>query len=217
MKLSKRLERVASYVPDNSSIIDVGCDHALLDIYLYNKRKNIRILASDINEKPLSIARENIKKYGLEDKIKVILNDGIKNIPSNIDTIVISGMGGVLISDILSDRNNLKNIKNIILCPNNDFPEVRKILYKNNFKIVKEELLTEKNITYLIIKAIPGHEKINYFFGSLNNKDLEVIYYYTKLLNTNTNILKKLPKKYLIKKIKLKIENKRIKSFLEKH
>lgn len=217
MKLSKRLERVASYVPDNSSIIDVGCDHALLDIYLYNKRKNIKIIASDINEKPLSIARENIKKHGLEDKIKVILNDGIKNIPSDIDTIVISGMGGVLISDILSDKNNLKNIKNLILCPNNDFPIVRKILYKNNFKIIKEELLTEKNITYLIIKAVSGHEKINCFFGSLNNKDLEVIYYYTKLLNTNTNILKKLPKKYLIKKIKLKIENKRIKSFLEKH
>ena len=64
MKLSKRLERVASYVPDNSSIIDVAWDHALLDIYLYNKRKNIKIIASDINEKPLSIARENIKKYG---------------------------------------------------------------------------------------------------------------------------------------------------------
>ena len=218
MKLSKRLERVASYVPDNSSIIDVGCDHALLDIYLYNKRKNIKIIASDINEKPLSIARENIKKYGLEDKIKVILNDGIKNIPDYIDTIVISGMGGVLISDILSDKNNLKNIKNLILCPNNDFPIVRKTLNKNGFKIIKEELLTEKNITYLIIKAIPGKvKKTNYFFGSLNNKDLEVIYYYTKLLNTNTNIFKKLPKKYLIKKIKLKIENKRIKSFLEKH
>ena len=218
MKLSKRLERVASYVPDNSDLIDVGCDHALLDIYLYNNRKNIRILASDINEKPLSIARENIKKHGLEDKIKVILNDGINNIPSNIDTIVISGMGGVLISDILSDKNNLKNIKNIILCPNNDFPIVRKILNKNNFQIIKEELLTEKNITYLIIEAIHGkNNKINYFFGSLSNKDLEVIYYYTKLLNTNTNILKKLPKKYLLKKIKLKFENKRIKSFLEKH
>ena len=218
MKISSRLERVASYVPDDSSLIDVGCDHALLDIYLYNNRNNIQIIASDINEKPLSIAKSNIKKNGLEGKIKVILNDGIKNIPSDIDTVVISGMGGILISDILKDKNNLKNIKNIVLAPNNDFPKVRKILWKNHFKIIKEELLTEKNITYLIIKAIPGKEKKNnYFFGTLNSKDLEVIYYYTKLLNTNTNIIKKLPKKYFVKKIKLKIENKRIKCFLEKH
>jgi len=216
IKLSKRLQLVASFVPDNSYLIDVGCDHALLDIYLINNLKNIKIIASDVNPKPLEIARENIKKFGLEKDIEVILNDGITNLKREVDTIVISGMGGILISEILN-KGNLENIKNIILAPNNDFPLVRKTIIKNNFYIEKEELLIEKDITYLVIKAKKGKSKrINYFFGTLDNKDLNTIYYYTKILNTNTKILKKLPKKYLLKRIKIILENKKIKRFLNK-
>ena len=39
MRINERLNRVASYVDDNSYIIDVGCDHALLDIYLVKTKK----------------------------------------------------------------------------------------------------------------------------------------------------------------------------------
>jgi len=215
IKLSKRLQLVASFVPDNSYVIDVGCDHALLDIYLCQTKKNIKIIASDINEKPLQMAKENIKKNNLTGRIKVILNDGINNLDKNVDTIVISGMGGILISDILNNKDNLENIKNIIISPNNDFQIVRKTIKRLGFAIKKEKLLTEKKITYLVIKAIKGKsKKINTFFGTLNNQDLETIYYYTKILNTNTNILKKLPSKYIFKRIKLLKENKKIKKFL---
>ena len=217
IKLSKRLQLVASFVPDNSYVIDVGCDHALLDIYLVLTKKNIKIIASDINEKPLQAAKDNIKKYKLEDKIKVILNDGIKNIDKDISTIVIAGMGGILISEILNSKQDLLNIKNIIVAPNNEFPLVRKKLKQMGFYIQEEKLLTEKNITYLIIKANKDKRKItNYFFGTLKNDDLETIYYYTKILNNNTIILKKLPKKYIFKRFKLILQNKSIKRFLNK-
>ena len=114
IKLSKRLQLVASFVPDNSYLIDVGCDHAFLDIYLYNNLKNIKILATDINENPLKIAEENINKYGLKGKIKLKQQDGIINLDKEIDTIVIAGMGGILISDILSQKEYLENIKTIL-------------------------------------------------------------------------------------------------------
>ena len=115
IKLSKRLQLVASFVDDNASIIDVGCDHAHLSIYLVQNKSNINIVASDINPNPLNIAKENKKKYQLEDKIELELKDGINNLNKKIDTIIISGMGGILISNIINNKDNLKNIKTIIL------------------------------------------------------------------------------------------------------
>ena len=56
-KISKRLELIASFIPDNSKVIDIGCDHGLLDIYLYQNKKNISIIASDINEQALNNAK----------------------------------------------------------------------------------------------------------------------------------------------------------------
>lgn len=217
INISKRLQLVASFIPDNSYIIDVGCDHALLDIYLATTLNNIKILATDVNQNPLKSAKENIKKYNLEDKIKIEQKNGINDLDKEVDTVVIAGMGGILISDILNNRENLKNIKNIIVSPNNEFPCVRKTLIKNGYKIEKEELLIEKDKVYLVIKAIKGKSKrINYFFGTLKSHDLNTIYYFTKLLNKNINIIKKLPKKYLLKKIRLKIENRKINNFLKK-
>ena len=85
MNISARLRTIASLVKDNSSIVDVGCDHGLLDIYL-TKYKNVRCVASDNKASCLNNAISNIKKYNLEDKIKTILCDGVEGI--DLDTIV---------------------------------------------------------------------------------------------------------------------------------
>ena len=213
MKLSKRLSLVASMVDDNSNIIDVGCDHALLSIYLAKSLNNINITASDINEKPLLSAKENIKKYHLEDKIKLELKDGITDLNSNIDTVIISGVGGILITNILN-KKNLNNVNTLILSPNNDFEKVRNHLKKIGYYLEKENLITDKNITYLVIKAKKGRKKINNLFGALNNKDIETLYYFNKRSLNNKKIINELPNKYFLKKLKLKRENKMIKKFL---
>lgn len=215
IKLSKRLLLIASFVSENSNVIDIGTDHAHLPIYLKQKYKNICVTASDVNEKPLEIAKFNIKEYHLENDINLILQNGINNLDQNIDTVIISGMGGILISDIINNKDNLNNVKTLILSPNNDFYLVRKRLKKIGFKIEKEKLITENKKTYLVLKAIKGKIKYNNYFGTLKNNDLETIYYFSNLLKNNTNILKKIPKKYIIKRLKLILENKRIKRFLE--
>ena len=215
ISLSKRLQLVASFVPDNTNILDVGCDHALLSIYLMQTLKKVKVTASDINPNPLEIARDNVKKYKLDKKIKVVLQDGINDIDEKINTVIKAGMGGILISKILSNKEKLKNVKNIILSPNNDFPLVRETLVNLGYKIEKEQLVIDNRKTYLVLRAIKGESpKINYFFGTLNNKSLESIYYYTNILNTNTKILRKMPRKYIFKRLKLKQENKKIKKFL---
>ena len=78
MNISKRLKVIGDLVPDNSFILDIGCDHALLDIYVVTKNKNVKAIASDINEGPLKQAKINIKKYNLEDKIEITKADGLE-------------------------------------------------------------------------------------------------------------------------------------------
>ena len=77
MNISKRLKVIGDLVPDNSFILDIGCDHALLSIYAVTKNKSVKAIASDINEGPLKTAKSNIKKYDVEDKIKLKQEDGL--------------------------------------------------------------------------------------------------------------------------------------------
>ena len=175
IKLSKRLQLVASFVPDDCFLIDVGCDHALLSIYLKQTKKNIQIIASDIHDNPLKSAIQNIKKYNMEGEIKVLKKDGIENLEKEIDTVLISGMGGKLITKILNSKD-LNYVKNLILAPNNDFLLVRKHLNKIGFKIMEEKLITEKGITYLVIHAVVGYHKTNFLFFDKPNSFLSIVF-----------------------------------------
>ena len=117
MNLSKRLQAVATLVDIKSRVIDVGCDHAYLDIYLTLNNEN-KCIASDINKNALDIAKKNIKKYNLEEKIETKLTNGLTGIRvRKTDNIVISGMGTFTILDILK-TNKLSNT--LIISSNNN-------------------------------------------------------------------------------------------------
>ena len=89
MKINSRLKKIGDLVESNSYCLDVGCDHALLDIYLVLKNKNIKTIASDVSIGPLEQAKKNIKKEGLEEKIEVRLGDGLSTYSNEINTIII--------------------------------------------------------------------------------------------------------------------------------
>ena len=122
IKLSSRLNRIADYIDDGDQIVDVGCDHGLLDIYLVQRRKNIKIIASDVNVNALNNAKKNIAKYNLNDCITTVLSDGLDNINmTGINTVVISGMGSHTIAGILyKNIRKLKKVNKLILQSNND-------------------------------------------------------------------------------------------------
>lgn len=220
MKISNRLKLIASFVDDNSYVIDVGCDHALLDIFLVKNKDNIRVIASDVNEGPLEGARKNIELYNLEDKIEVKLGDGIEEINNDVDTIVISGLGGETIISILKkDVSKLNNIKTMILSPHSDIYEVRKEISKLGFKIDKEEFIYDQKKPYIIIKFIRGKEKYTedeLFFGPIllkENNDL-LYKYYQELNEKNKKIFNKIPDDNHIKN-KLEKDIKKIEEFLK--
>lgn len=160
IKISARLKSIANFVDDNSSIVDIGCDHGLLDIYLVQTKKNVKIIASDVNQNALNNAIKNIKKENLTKKIKTVLSNGLDNIDTkDIDTIVISGMGTHTIVGILyNNLPKLKKIKNLIIQSNNDLDFLRYKLKKIGFIITKEQLVSDAGIIYTIIKFNKGHK-----------------------------------------------------------
>ncbi len=199
MRLSKRLKAITEFISDNSNIIDIGCDHALLDIYIYQNYKNVKIIASDIHEGAIKMATRNLKRYELEDKIELRLGDGLSIVDKNeIDTIIISGMGYYSIEKILSDTEKLENVEKIILQSNTDIVKLRKSIIKLGYKISREKLVKEKDIIYTVIEFIKGKEKYSYdelYFGPklLENKDELFHEYYNKKLLKYENLLLQLP------------------------
>lgn len=224
MKLPKRLGLIASFVKKGSVVYDIGCDHALLDIFLtlYNENE---CYACDKIENALHFARKNIKKYNLEDKIEVICSDGLKNIEVKENSIaVISGMGTSTILEILNNEQ-ISKFSYLLVAPHNDYKIFRKATSKLGLKITEEMVLFENKIYYLIFKLEHGNAKYSkkdLEFGPIlrKNNDLETLSYFHLQLLEKLEILKKMPRKYLGKKVKLMKEiawlKRKTKQFREK-
>ncbi len=194
--ISKRLKAIGDVIPNDSYVIDVGCDHALLDIYIV-KNKNCRAIASDIKEGPLLKAEENIKNNNLTDKIKTSLSDGINAMPDDIDVIVLSGMGTNTILKILSSgKDKLDNIKHIIVSTQSDYYLLRKGMLDFGFIINNENFIYDKKY-YLIIDFVKGNRKYT---------ERELTYGPILIKSKNADY-----KKYLEREIyKLKLINKKL-------
>jgi tRNA (adenine22-N1)-methyltransferase len=197
IKLSKRLKAIGDFTLSKKSnkIIDVGCDHALLDIYLLQNNESLKIIASDNKEKPLENAKKNIEKYSFLNKIEVCLKDGINNIDKEVDTVIISGMGCETIIEILeNDLKELDHINRLVLSSNNKYPQLREKVTSIGYKINEEKIIYEDKKYYIVIEFIKGNKKYSkkeLFFGPilLKNKDENFIKYYNYLIKQKEKIL----------------------------
>ena len=176
MQLSKRLLAIANEVPEKGAVADVGCDHAYTSIYLATHKELKHIIAMDVRTGPLEKAKENIKANGLETIIETRLSDGLKVLSKGeIDTVIISGMGGALIQKILTEGSHvLEAVNCLVLQPQTEKAELRHYLYSIGMHIKKEIMLIDEGKYYNIIVAIPQgnsqetpYQKEEYEFGRL--------------------------------------------------
>lgn len=162
MKLSPRLKCVASFVKKDARVVDVGTDHGYIPVYLVENNISKKIIATDINKGPLNKAKRLIQLRQYEDYIETRLGNGLEVLnPKEVDTAIIAGMGGLLITEIIAGAENVvKNIDTFILQPMVASDLVRKFLYSNNFKIIDEKLAKEEEKIYEIIVAQHGKDKL---------------------------------------------------------
>ena len=214
MKINNRLKTIGDLVPLSSYPLDIGCDHALLSIYLVKEKGLSKAIASDNKSGPLKKAKENVNFYKVSDKVKLIEAEGLDSYTEGIDTITISGMGGLNINKILDDnKKKLKNINTLILSPNNYSIAVKRKLIKLGYYIDDEVLVKEKNIIYQVLVFKKGKKYYSYkklFLGPvlMTKKDALIKEYYQGLLNTKESLLKTLPKSF---RNKIRLTKKEIK------
>jgi tRNA (adenine22-N1)-methyltransferase len=154
MELSWRLKTIVSMADRCDCIADIGTDHAYIPIYLIKNNICSMAIASDINKCPVEKAKFNIKLENLEDKISCRLGGGLTTInQGEVQGIIIAGMGGNLIKDIIEEKVELfKEIKFAVLQPVQNPEVLREYIYKKGYKIIDEELCLDEGKFYEIIK-----------------------------------------------------------------
>ncbi|MCI8403881.1 MAG: SAM-dependent methyltransferase [Clostridia bacterium] len=185
--LTPRLECIVRHTK-GKIIADIGTDHAYIPIYLIENNLCDYVIAGDIRTGPTEIAKTNVKNHNLSDKIEVRLGSGLSVLNENeADTIIIAGMGGQLITEIIEANLKIAHKCRLVLQPMNAQYELRKYLSDNGFKITDEDIAVEDFKVYNIINAKKGHET--------NLKD-DIEYHLPKYLKTNKYYKKLYEKKY---------------------
>lgn len=158
MKLSKRMQRLASLVTEGNRLADVGTDHGYIPIALVQEGKIPHAIAMDVNAGPLSRAIEHIRESGLSTYIETRQSDGLAGLlPKEADTVLIAGMGGMLTVRILEGGGHcLGTVKELILQPQSDIQEVRRWLGLHGFQIVAEDVVCEEGKYYPMMRSVPG-------------------------------------------------------------
>lgn len=199
MKLSKRLQAVATLVDMGKRVIDVGCDHAYLSICLTLNNNN-KVIATDINQNALNIAIKNIKRFNLSKKIATKLTNGLEGIKvKSEDNIVICGLGTHTILNILN-TNKLSNT--LIISSNNDIELLRREVIKLGYYIDSELFIIDNKKGYEIIKFLKGYKsysKSDIKYGPILKKNMVYKKYLTKKYKA---ILKTVPKTKLLIRLK---------------
>lgn len=152
---NSRLLLVAEMLEYADVVADIGTDHALLPVYLIKNNMAKRVLACDIAEGPLSVAKKNIIKAGVADKVLLRLANGLEKVlPLECNAVTIAGMGGETIAEIIDKAKWLKEEKQtLILQPMTSDDKLREYLVLNGFRILKEKAVFSKGRVYTVIKT----------------------------------------------------------------
>lgn len=159
--LDERLAAVAAFVPLGARLADIGTDHAKLPLALAAAGKIVHAIAVDVNEGPFEAARRAVQAAGLAQMVEVRLGDGLAALaPGEVDSVAVAGMGGSLISRILTDGAAvLRAVETLVLQPQSDAAELRVWLYDNGWHIAEESLVRACGRLYEILLARRGKKE----------------------------------------------------------
>ena len=158
LELTPRLRQIAAWVPQNAHLADVGTDHAYLPVWLTLQGRVASAIASDLRRGPLDRARQTGRRYGVEERITYRLGNGLAAVqPEECDTIVIAGMGGENIAQILARAPwTADGGHTLLLQPQSRAEVLRAFLMENGYCIRRESLVQDRGFLYPVIEAGAG-------------------------------------------------------------
>lgn len=136
-------------------VVDVGCDHGFVSIYLVQKGISPSVLAMDVRKGPLSRAQEHIAECGLSEYIETRLSDGLLEYREDeADSLICAGMGGRLMMKILTEsRSKARGLRELILQPQSELPAFRSFLRAEGYRLLDENIIWEEGKYYFLMKV----------------------------------------------------------------
>ncbi len=202
MNLSKRLNEVAGFVTKGNSVADIGTDHGYIPVYLALNGLSPKVIAMDVNEGPLKRAHANILKYHVENTVETRLSDGLDGlVPGEVRTVIIAGMGGLLMIRILSGNMELvRSLDELILSPHSDIRQVRSFLNDVGMDVCDEKIVKDEGKYYFVMKINPSAKPegvmtefdLRYGKHLLRKRDTVFYEYLHNELHKKKNILERL-------------------------
>jgi tRNA (adenine22-N1)-methyltransferase len=172
-----RLTKIFNCIPQSNVVADIGCDHGRLTAMLITQGRAQRTVAADISPKSLSKAMRLCEFLGITGRVDFRQGDGLGVLAAGeADTIVIAGMGGHLITEMLRGRPDLAKEANLVLCPHTHEEALRRFLLTNGFCITAETIAQEDGRYYQIICAKSDgmrHAATDDFYYAIGEKLLE--------------------------------------------
>ena len=162
IKLTPRLQAIAGEIEPCGCFADVGCDHGYISLYVLDRWKANRVLSIDVSLKCLEKTIKLLKSYNVDDQAIFYNCNGLAHIREKPDEVLIAGMGGAEMINILYEYGKtrpLNSIETLILQPMKDVYAVRKWLNENGFAIVTDKIVKDKKL-YHILKAIPKYQRL---------------------------------------------------------
>lgn len=207
IRLDERLTRIANLV-DYGRVADVGCDHGKLGYYLIGTDRASFVIATDISEGSLKKARELAYENGVTERMQTRLGNGLAPVADGeVDTVVIAGLGGDVISGILeSAGEEKKHFAHFVLSPNTHPEKVRREIVSQSHKIVYDDIVECGGKRYTVIKTEEGKEELDelqILFGAFYKDNASFKEYAEKELEYKQNILKKHSDNELIDRVEL--------------
>lgn len=181
----KRLDKIVSFVGENKIVADIGSDHGITAIKIYEEKNPKKVIATDISAPSLQKLKDKLKHSGYE--IETIVTDGLKNLPMDIEEAVISGMGANLIVNILRGNLDLsRSLEKIITSPNNSLEYYRRWLMDNGFTIIDDEKIEDEGVLYDVVVIKYTGDNAGY------DRDYEYMYGKDNLANKNPYTIKEI-------------------------
>ena len=154
-RLGTRLQHIADCVPPCELAADIGADHGKLTAWLLLSGRCQRMIASDISSAAREKARVLFERRGISDRVLIRGDDGLRAIKEPVQWIIISGMGGGKVSDMLMQDVDLYGAS-LLISAQTELPRLRETLASKAYRIVREDVVKANGRFYLICHASPG-------------------------------------------------------------
>lgn len=200
MKLTPRLQTIADEINPGETMADIGTDHGFLPVYLWENKISPNVIMADISAGSLAKAEENCRAFFPDREFDLRLGNGLEILqPGEVDAVVMAGMGGILMSQILAaDSDKSRSFSKLVLQPRKDIGVLRYWLFDNGFRIVNEKLVREGKFICEVITAVPKEIAIT---RQMDETDVEYEFPYSLVDFRNDLTLE-----YLTRKKKLEEE-----------